>query len=136
TYVAHAVAALVTLAGCWAGASWDPEIPPYQPGSWTIVRSRARSLIAPELPIRVLGRIGRTASKIPIHDRMQFQIAPEPDRAIRRGREELVERLRLDRSPFADVSYQPPKHRVGLREFFRILWGWLTGRLVDIVKTS
>lgn len=132
-YIAHAVVSLVTIAGCWAGASWEPELPSHQPDVWAIMRSRSRSMIAPELPIRVLGRIGRTASQIPIHDQIEFQVAPQPDYAVQLGLSELIERHHLGRAPFADVSYRPPKRRVGLREFFRILWGWLTGRLPQIV---
>lgn len=133
TYVAHAVAALISVAGCWAGASWETDLPPYDPDAWTVLRSRSRSLVAPELPIRVLGRVGQTASRIPIHDRIEFQIAPEPEHAIKLASQQLIKRHNLDRAAFADVSYRPPQQKVGLREFFRILWAWLTGSLPTMV---
>ena len=75
-YVAHVGGALITVAGCWAGASWDPDFPSWQPDLWTVVRCRSRSIVAPELPIRVLSRIGGSANRVPVSDDIEYSIAP------------------------------------------------------------
>ncbi|MFN8018027.1 MAG: hypothetical protein U0P45_07870 [Acidimicrobiales bacterium] len=133
-YVAHVAASLLTMLGGWAGATWDPEVPAYRQDEWTVLRSRSRALIAPELPVRILGRVGRTGSRIPISDKVDFEIFPEPDQAVRLAKDELIARHKLTREAFADVGYRPPQRKVSLREFFRILWAWLTHRLPEIVK--
>lgn len=132
-YVAHVAASVISVAGCWSGAAWEPEFPAYEPAMWTVVRSRSRSLLAPELPNRVLGRIGRSAGRLPVDDEIDFQVAPEPSHAVDLARAGLIRRRSLDHAPFTDVSFRPPPRRVSVGEFFRIIWRWITGRLPGLV---
>jgi hypothetical protein len=138
-YVAHAAVAILTHTGLWAGRPWEPFFPAFdddagQSKMWTIVRSRSRSVIAPELPNRVLGRIGRAVGRLPTDDRMEFRVVPDPKKAVKLARERLIAKGSLNRDTPVNVDAQPDIQRVGFKQFFRILWQWMTGRMYEYVE--
>jgi hypothetical protein len=135
-YVAHAGLALITMAGCWAGASWEPDVPAYARNAWTVVRSRSRSLVAPELPIRVLSRIGRSGDRVPIDDTIEFYIAPDPLHAANLALREFIKRNNLTRQPFDNVDEVFLQQEISISGYFRMLWAWLTGTLPSIVLSE
>src|SRR5664280_2166427 len=135
-YLAHVGTALITVAGCWAGATWDPEFPSWEPDQWTVVRGRARSMVAPELPVRVLARIGGSANRVPVSDEVEYFIAPDPHHATDLALHQIIKRHDLTLKPFVSVEEKVSAQVISIMEFFRMLWAWLTGTLPSIVMNE
>ena len=135
-YVAHVGAALITVAGCWAGATWDPEFPSWEPDRWTVVRGRSRSLVAPELPVRVLQRIGGSANQIPVADEVEYLLAPNPRHAVDLALHQIVKRHDLNLRSFIRVEETSSQQIIRIMDFVRMLWAWVTGTLPSIVKAE
>ena len=86
-YVTHVATGMLVLAGAWSGvgkadAIFSVATPTIAVGyEWMLVKTRARTVMAPELPRRVLGRIGNAAREVPVDDTgaIEFAIDPEPN---------------------------------------------------------
>lgn len=135
-YVAHVGSALITVAGCWAGATWEPEFPSFDPDMWTVVRGRSRSMVAPELPVRVLARIGGSANKVPVSDDVEYFIAPDAQHASDLAKHQMIKRHDLTLKPFVDVQERSTQQVISIMDFFRMLRAWITGTLPSIVMNE
>jgi hypothetical protein len=135
-YIAHVGAALVTVAGCWAGAVWEPDFPSWEPDRWTVVRGRSRSLVAPELPVRVLSRIGGSANRVPISDEVEYMVAPDPRHASSLALHQIIKRHHLTLRPFVNVEEKSAQQIISIRDFLHMLWAWVTGTLPSIVMNE
>ena len=137
-YIAHAVTSLITVAGLWAGCRWEPNFDQFavagQTEVWTVVRTRSRSIHAPELPRRILGRIGLASRLLPVDpDRRNprlFATDPNPDGAIDVVFDRFVSRFELEWAPHvSDPNNRPQPEAITPRRFIEIFVWWITRRL-------
>lgn len=128
-YVAHAVGALLTLCASWAGTAEQPSLPKPRPGNWHLLRCRTRSILAPELPDRVVSRVSRSGSQLP-HDRaMEFQPAPGPDAVAETAATWFVGEHRLRHVPYEVKGWGNEKIPMTIRQFLSRLWAFITNRM-------
>ena len=142
-YVAHLVASLLLLGGGWSGADLAGDLVTAaqegaepRPHEWLLLKTRSRSITAPELPRRVLRRVGEAARELPIDPSgaQQYAIDIEPDRTVAAAVDGIVGRYSLSASRQVDTSYTPPRsRRIGIREFISILTAWASRRIPEMV---
>jgi hypothetical protein len=137
-YVAHLATALVTIAGCWSGAPWEPrlwdsDVACYQQDKWTVARTKSRSVVAPELTTRVLSRIGNFQVKVPSDDKVEFFVAPDPARAVDVGLQHFIDDHSFRHEAFIDVTEEVLPEEISIRKFFHLLRAWLTRTLPVLV---
>ena len=134
-YVAHVAMTLVTLLGLWRGddagngASDGSEAlsaANLERGYWHLVRTRSRTITAPELPDVVIGQVTR---RIPIdstkHDK---QLEPLTAESAARAVGELTDRLFADHHLDAvvpKVGGAQRRRRVGLRALVNMVVAFL-----------
>ena len=120
---------MLTLAACWAGTSDQPSLPKATPGNWHLVRCRTRSILAPELPDRVVSRVSRSGSRLPHDATKEFQPAPGPDAVAATAATWFVDTHRLRHEPYEIQGWGNEKVHMGVREFLRRLWAFVTNRI-------
>lgn len=134
-YIAHAACAIITVLGCWSGSTSEPEIPRTQKtDSWHVLRCRSRAIVAPELPHRVAARIGRSSNSFPQSSDISYQAHPNPASVATQGASWFIDVHELTHRGYVVPRWGTEKVKMGLRDFFKYLWAWITGSMMTVAK--
>lgn len=137
-YIAHAAVSILGVAGLWrTDENVELNFNEGLGDKCVSVRTKARLVIAPELPAQVFSRAFRRAPLVPLSaDQNEFCPVPTGNaiELMRRCEEEISNKNGISTPDVSEISeVLSPRHVVSIKEFLRILWFWLTIRLKHIV---
>ena len=140
-YIAHVASAVASVSGLWRiNSTFEEEFQQIGQDECVLLRSKARFILAPELPAQIFSKAFRRESPIPISfDQNLF--APLDVRDAITLIDKCILSLRgehnIEVTNTDEISeILEPRTQVGLRELLKILFFWLTFRFPKLVKSD
>ena len=140
-YIAHAAAAIASVSGLWRiNTEFESYFPQILPDQCVLLRSKARFILAPELPAQIFSKAFRRESPIPISADQNLFVPLDVRDAVTLI-DKCVVSLRdehnIEVTNTDEISeILEPRTQVGFRELLKILFYWLTFRFPKLIKND